>query len=147
MARRAPEKAWLEFMAWCRARRLTPLPAHPWTVAAYARWCEGRHRYPALIMHIRAISRAHLLSCCSPPEHHPTVARTLRLIEARERTRGQRASLFADGDCTPAPTPALDRGEAEPALTPPRPAGRARSSVRAMARQPRLVRRRPRTPS
>ena len=87
MARRAREKAWLEFMAWCRARRLTPLPAHPWTVAAYARWCEGRHLYSVLIAHIRAISRVHLLGCCAPPDRHPIVARTLRLIEARERTR------------------------------------------------------------
>jgi hypothetical protein len=147
MARRAQDKAWLEFMAWCRARRLTPLPAHPWTVAAYARWCEGRHRYPTLITHIRAISRAHLFRCCAPPDRHPTVTRTLRLIEARERTRSHRASLFPDGDCRPGPlpAPALDRGEAEPA--PPRPAGHARAGVRTMAGQPRLVSRRPQTPS
>jgi hypothetical protein len=144
MARRAPEKAWLEFMAWCRARRLTPLPAHPWTVAAYARWCEGRHRYPALITHIRAISRAHLLGCCAPPDHHPVVARTLCLIEARERTRSHRASLFPEDDC--APTPTFDRDEAEPAVKPPRPAERARTGIRAMAGQPRLVSRRPPAP-
>lgn len=142
MARRAQDKAWVEFIAWCRARRLTPLPAHPWTVAAYARWCEGRHRYPAIITRIRAISRAHLLRCCPPPDHHPTVARTLRLIEARERTRSQRASLFSEDDYKPAPLPAADfkRSGTEPAR-------RARTCARAMAGQPRLVSRRPRTPS
>jgi hypothetical protein len=144
MARRAREKAWLDFMNWCRARRLTPLPAHPWTVAAYARWCEGRHRYSILVKHIRVISRAHLLSCCAPPDRHPLVARTLHLIEARERTHGDRASLFPDGDCMPATLiPSFDRGEAELPLTPPRSAGRVR--IRAMT--PRLVSRRPRTPS
>ena len=146
MARRAREKAWLDFMDWCRARQLTPLPAHPWTVAAYARWCEGRYRYSILVKHIRVISRAHLLSCCAPPDRHPMVARTLHLIEARERTRGRRASLFPDGDCMPASlTPSFDRGQAELPLKPPRSAGRA--SVRAMTAQPRLVSRRPQTPS
>jgi hypothetical protein len=146
MARRAQEKAWLDFTAWCRARRLTPLPAHPWTVAAYANWCESRYRYSVLVTHIRVISRAHLLSCCAPPDHHLIVARTLRVIEARERTRSHRASLFPKGDCTPtALTPDFDRGEAKPALKPPWPAGR--SSVRTMAGQPRLVSRRPRAPS
>jgi hypothetical protein len=74
------------------------------------------------------------------------VARTLHLIEARERTRGHRASLFPEGDCRPASiTSAFDRGEAKSPLKPPRPAGRA--SVRAMTGQPRLVSRRPQTPS
>lgn len=142
MARRARDKAWLEFIAWCRARRLTPLPAHPWTVAAYVRWCESRHRYryPALIMHVRAISRAHLLACCAPPDSHPTVTRTLRLIEVRERTRGHRASLFPEGDCALTPVP----GEASPALKPPRAPRRAKTGARAMAAKPRLVSRRPR---
>jgi hypothetical protein len=149
MARRVREKAWLAFIAWCRARRLTPLPAHPWTVAAYVRWCESRHRYPTLVTHLRAISRAHLLACCAPPDGHPTVTRTLRLIEARERTRGHRASLFPEGECaltsTPAPTPAPGRtpDEAAPALKPPRAPRRAKSGARAMAAAPRLVSRRP----
>ena len=146
MAGRAREKAWLEFIAWCRARRLTPLPAHPWTVAAYARWCESRHRYPDLITHIRAISRAHLLKCCAPPDSHPTVTRTLRLIEARERTREVRASLFPDGDCafvSPLVPPPRDLGDPEQALKPPRPPRRAAMRHRAMAGEPPLVSRRP----
>lgn len=98
MAARVREKAWLNFIAWCRARRLTPLPAHPWTVAAYVRWCESRHRFPGVVEQVRAIARAHLLHCCPAPDTHPTVARTLRLVEARERTRAERAALFRDSD-------------------------------------------------
>jgi hypothetical protein len=139
MARRAREKAWLEFIAWCRARRLAPLPAHPWTVAAYVRWCESRHRYATLVTHVRAISRAHLLGCCAPPDRHPTVTRTLRLIEARERTRGHRASLFPEGDCALAPAPA----KAAEGLKPLRAPRRRRAGAGAMAAEPRLVSRRP----
>ncbi len=85
---------WLDFVAWCRARGLKPLPAHPWTLAAYARWCEPRHRYPTIVARVRAIARVHLLKCARSPDRHPTVVRTLALIEARDRHRGSRASLF-----------------------------------------------------
>jgi hypothetical protein len=88
------EKAWSDFAAWCTARGLRALPAHPWTVAAYARWCETRHRYSKIVMHIRAIARAHVLACATSPDRHPTVTRTLRMIEARSRTRASRAALF-----------------------------------------------------
>ena len=144
MARRAREKAWLAFSAWCRARRLTPLPAHPWTVAAYIRWCESRHRYQVVVTHVRAISRAHLLACCAPPDNHPTVLRTLRLLEARECTRGQRAALFPEGVYDPALAPAPGEGSDSPAVKPPRAPRRAKSTPRAMATEPRLVSRRPR---
>jgi hypothetical protein len=88
------EKAWSDFAAWCTTRGLRALPAHPWTVAAYARWCERRHRYSKIVMHIRAIARAHVLACATSPDRHPTVTRTLRMIEARSRTRASRAALF-----------------------------------------------------
>jgi hypothetical protein len=85
---------WLDFVAWCRARGLKPLPAHPWTLAAYARWCEPRHRYPTIMARVRAIARIHLLKCATSPDRHPTVVRTLELIEARERLRTSRSDLF-----------------------------------------------------
>lgn len=140
MARRAREKGWLEFVAWCRARRLTPLPAHPWTVAAYVRWAERRYRLPALITRVRAIARVHLLNCCTPPDSHPTVTRTLRLLEARERTRGHRAALFPENECAPAPAPAKP-------LPGRKASRRGKGGMRTMAVQPRLVSRRPRSAS
>ena len=33
-------KAWDEFVAWCQKRGVSAVPANPWTLAAYARWCE-----------------------------------------------------------------------------------------------------------
>jgi hypothetical protein len=130
MSLRVREKAWADFVSWCAARRLDPLPAHPWTLAAYARWCETRHRYPVLVNRIRAIARAHLLHCASPPDRHPVVARTLRMIEMRERSRPLRGKLFAE--------PAL-----APAETAPPPAERKTAARRTLRSTPPLVSRRP----
>lgn len=135
MTNRANDKAWSEFVAWCRARRLQPLPAHPWTLAAYARWCEVRDRYPGVVRRVRAIARKHVLACQPAPDRHPIVMRTLRLIERRERVREQRSALFPDGSETAVPTPRTGKSAlAEP------------SRRRGLAASPRLVSRRPATP-
>ena len=136
MSARKREKAWTEFVLWCKARGLRALPAHPWTVAAYARWCEARHRYSSILEQIKAIGRAHILACASSPDRHPTVTRTLRTIETRNRSRADRAALF----------PADEIVKAEPAT--PTPARRASlrefRRERALRASPRLVARRPR---
>lgn len=144
MVARIREKAWLDFTAWCRERRLSPLPAHPWTVAAYARWCETRHRFPVVAHRVRAISRAHLLNCCQAPDSHPIVARTLRLIEARERTRDDRASLFDDRTLSPA----SDMQAQQPVKRTRKTAESSprQPSTRRMAVRPPLVRKRPEEP-
>ena len=82
---RVQDKAWRDFVKWCAARSLGSLPAHPWTVAAYARTLEARHRHPAIVKRVRVIARAHLLSGLAPPDKHPLVKRTLRMISARRR--------------------------------------------------------------
>ena len=132
------ERIWSDFSAWCRARGLRMLPAHPWTVAAYARWCENRHHYPAIVARIKAISRAHLLACAAPPDRHPTVTRTLRTIEVRNRTRASRAALFPAEEAAGATSKRMTKpkGEAKPA--------RARRRA-ALRKSPRLVPRRPRS--
>ena len=84
---RVKDKAWRDFVAWCAARSLGSLPAHPWTVAAYARSLEARHRHPAIVKRVKAIARAHLLSGLAPPDKQPLVKRTLRLIRTRRRHR------------------------------------------------------------
>ena len=132
MSARKREKAWSDFADWCETRGLRALPAHPWTVAAYARWCETRHRYPIIVMRIRAIARAHVLACATSPDRHPTVTRTLRTIEARSHTRAGRAALF----------PADEVGQ--DAANPPRRSMRERRRERSMRAAPRLVSRRPR---
>ncbi len=91
-------RAWAHFSAWCRARGLRPLPAHPWTVAAYLRWCEPRLGTARIGHRLKAIARRHFLNKLKSPVRHPTVSRTLRLIERRTRTRGERAALFKPED-------------------------------------------------
>jgi len=89
VTKQGDEKAWSDFVAWCRKRGLSAMPANPWTVAAYARWCERHHRYPVIMRTIRAVARVHRAKSRKRPDRHPTVARTLRLIETRARARGR----------------------------------------------------------
>ena len=131
MTRRVDDTLWTEFVAWCRARGLRPLPAHPWTLAAYARWCERRHRYPGIVKRLRAIARAHVLQCRRPRDRHPTVTRTLRRIEARARAKRLGAALFRAEDFT--------REEAPTAKAPAATAG----ARRVLRSAPPLVRRWP----
>ncbi len=134
MGRRIRERAWRDFERWCRGRGLRALPAHPWTVAAYLRWCEPRHRVTTIVKTLRVIARAHLLDCRKPPDRHPTVKRTLRRIEARWRSRGDRAALFRAEDFT---------GEGTVRVA--KPAADAKTGRRAWSPRatPRLVSRRP----
>ena len=107
---RVRDKAWRDFVKWCAAGSLGSLPAHPWTVAAYARSLEARYRHPAIVKRIRAISRAHLLSGLAPPDKHPLVKRTLRMIGTRRRHL--LAGLFRAEDFlrVPADTAAVSAG-------------------------------------
>ncbi len=102
MTKSSDDKAWNEFVSWCRARGLSALPANPWTLAAYVRWCERRHKYPAIAKTLRAIARVHNSKSRKRPDRHPTVTRTLRLIETRSHTRkkGKDApkALFPEDD-------------------------------------------------
>ena len=129
------ERAWSDFVRWCRARRLKPLPAHPWTVAAYARWCERRRPYHVIVHVIEAIAREHLLRAKRLPHNHPLVARTLRLIEARWLGRRSPSDLFKPLDFT---------GAAAPAAEPPK-TGKARRRIGFRSTPP-LVARRPLPP-
>ena len=122
---------WTEFVAWCRARGLRPLPAHPWTLAAYARWCEPRYRYRGVVKRLRAIVQAHVLQGRKPRDGHPTVTRTLRRIEAGARAKRHGAALFRAEDFT---------GENAPAAKAPAANAGARRVLRSA---PPLVRRRP----
>ena len=102
MTKSSDDKAWNEFVSWCGASGLSALPANPWTLAAYARWCERRQRYPAIAKTLRAIARVHNSKSRKRPDRHPTVTRTLHLIETRSRARkkGKDApkALFPEDD-------------------------------------------------
>lgn len=92
------ERNWVDFVDWCRARRLKSLPAHPWTLAAYARWCDKHYRRSNVSKRIKAIARAHIFFCAASPDRHPTVISTLRAIERQKRSRVDRAALFRSED-------------------------------------------------
>lgn len=93
--RRRTEQAWIEFADWCGRRRLQALPAHPWTVAAFARWCERRMPAARIARWIGIIARVHLMACRPVPDRHPTVRRTLKAIELRQAARRRGAALFS----------------------------------------------------
>lgn len=136
--RRRAEQAWIEFTEWCLRRRLQALPAHPWTVAAFARWCERRMPAARIARWVGVIARVHLMACQPVPDRHPTVRRTLKVIELRQAARRRGAALFSadglveDGD-GPTAAGGTDRAEREG-----RPASR-----RTLRSRPALVPRRP----
>ncbi len=74
------------------------LPAHPWTIAAYFRWCELRKPFHAIEEAGKAIARAHLLQRRGRPHRHRTVKRTLRMIELRAGHRDLYGDLFPEAD-------------------------------------------------
>ncbi|MCP5368554.1 MAG: hypothetical protein H6906_13685 [Hyphomicrobiales bacterium] len=129
-------RLWRDFAAWCVARRLRPLPAHPWTVAAFLRWRATRRRKDPHDAALQAIARAHLLRGLRAPDRHPTVTRTLEVVERQHRERGRRAALFDPADARAAAAPTRPR----PRHRRPRPSARgAAKGRRALRTAPRLV--------
>jgi len=94
--------AWSVFVDWCHNRGLRPLPANPWTVAAYARWCETNHHYQTIVNMVKAIAKEHMRKSRKRPDRHPLVTRTLNLIAKRQEERAedkaQAAALFPEED-------------------------------------------------
>ena len=140
--KRVQEKAWKEFARWCQKRGLNAIPANPWTVAAYAKWCEPRRRFPTIANAIKAIARMHLLSCLRSPDRHPTVRRTLRQIKARAESKGQRADLFRAEDFRRGAAAGEAPGVAQ-ASAKTKPGSPNRRPKRALRSKPKLVSRRP----
>ena len=101
-AKRGDDKAWNEFVSWCGERGLKAVPANPWTLAAYARWSERQHSYPAIAKDIEAIARVHHTKTRKRLDRHPMVTRTLSLIETRAKAKksakDKQAALFPEDD-------------------------------------------------
>lgn len=102
-ARPDEEKAWADFVSWCTGRGLNAVPANPWTLAAYARWLEPHKSYPTITKVFTAIAKVHTTKSRKRPERHPTVTRTLGLIETRAKAKKRaakekRVALFPDDD-------------------------------------------------
>lgn len=112
-------------------------PAHPWTIAAYFRWCEPRKPFAAIEEAHRAIARAHILRRGGRPYRHQTVKRTLRMIELRAKHRGLYGDLFREADFTAAENKGKNKNAAPENR---RSAGRRAQSMR--SRPPLVSRRR-----
>lgn len=161
--RRARDVAWEDFSAWCRGRRLRPLPAHPWTVAAYLRWCESRRRVRTIPSALDAIGERHARRALDRPDRAGVVRRTLHAVAVGAPRKREAAALFRAEDflaldgagaaLPPAEAKARGRGPADDvpanedsdvrALRPPKVRGlRQSSKTRALRATPRLVPRR-----
>ena len=140
-------RTWSEFKRWCASRGLKPLPAHAWTIAAYLRVVDRRAKGEdgarAARHALDVIAREHLLKTARVPTRHPTVQKTLELIERRAHVRPQHAALFDEadilGEAGAVPIEDQDEGEAEE----PGPEPQPRRTRRMLSASPRLKRARP----
>jgi len=94
--KRTQDQAWRAFTEWCTARGLNAVPAHPWTLAAYALALENQEKPDDIRKILHAIAKAHLEKSRSRPDRHPLIERTLQMITMRKQTREQKSELFDD---------------------------------------------------
>jgi len=142
MPLRTHGKSWNEFDRWCQARKLKPLPAHPWTLAAFIRWCEPRHDYAEIVAITKAIARRHLITGHSDPERHAMVQRILAMIKRRISNQHQRSSLFDDDGFNKKEEEIEDGDEAPDLAEEPKKAQAGKRMLRSMRTAPKLVSRR-----
>ena len=82
------DPSWRAFDAWCRRLRLRPLPAHPWTVAAFLRWCDERPGAASVTDAVGAIAAVHMRRRLARPERDDIVRRTIAALERRHLPPG-----------------------------------------------------------
>ena len=80
------DPAWRAFAAWCRRLALRPLPAHPWTVGAFLRWCDEKPGAVAVADAVGVIASVHARRGYGRPERHLIVRRTLVALARRHGT-------------------------------------------------------------
>ena len=102
--------AWDNFVSWCLERGLTAMPANPWTLAAYARWCEPQLSHKDIVRAFKTIFRVHATKSRRRPDRDPLVVNTLKQIEERAKEKKEpkkkAAPLFPDEDILqPGPPP------------------------------------------
>ncbi len=101
--RKQDNTAWDEFVAWCQERGVSAVPANPWTLAAYARWCVPNRSHADIVKAFKTIFRVHNSKTRKRPDRDPLVVSTLAQIETRakkkkERAKDKRKPLFPDDD-------------------------------------------------
>ena len=99
--KRCPTKtnqSWEAFVEWSQPRGLNPLPANPWTVAAYARSMEGKYKPDTIRKRIAQLARIHTQKTRKRLYHHPMVQQTLDIIDRRLENDKRNSGLFTDDD-------------------------------------------------
>ena len=79
--RRAYQSDWRRWSSWCAQRDLSPLPAHPETVAAYLADHAGQLSVATLRRHLATVSKAHSVAGLANPCSTATVQDTMRGIQ------------------------------------------------------------------
>ena len=89
--RRAYARAWRQWIAWCEARTLSPLPADPAAVAAWiADQVESGAAISSVAQRLAAVAVAHRAAGHLPPTHYPQVRAVLRGARRRVGTAPKR---------------------------------------------------------
>jgi len=102
--------AWHAFVSWCTERGLAAVPANPWTLSAYARWCEPQLAHKEIVRTFKTIFRVHATKTRRRPDRDPMVINILKQIEDRakekKRPKEKTVPLFPDSDILrPEPPP------------------------------------------
>ena len=140
--RAVTNKAWEQFVEWCQSRGLNPVPANPWTVAAFARWSESTHRPAAIRKLVAGIAQIHEGKTRKRLERHPLVERTLAMIDAKAEAAKSSSKLFEDDDFLDDEKPKANRKAAKPKVQKTLATKRKASGPGGLSAQPRLVSRR-----
>jgi len=88
---------WRAFCEWCESQNLSPVPAAPETVAAFAAHCAATLKVGSIQRRLNAIAEAHKALGLESPTHRAIVANTMKGIR---RTKGtaptQKAATLID---------------------------------------------------
>lgn len=100
MAARRTSTAWQDFVLWCQHQNLKPVPANPWTLAAFLRHCENDHPPSVIERRMRTIGAVLYEKSRKRPDRDPLVLRTLERVKENhaKRRRKPEPALFEEKD-------------------------------------------------
>ena len=130
--------AWDEFVAWCIAKSLNPLPAHPWTLAAYIRTLEEHMSPPNIRKHLADVSKAHAEKSKKRPERDPLIGKTIEIIEKRAEKTALKAKKLDDEDLSDPTAPKTKKSKKSAKKKADGPKAKS-TSTRSMRATPKLV--------
>ena len=130
--------AWDEFVAWCIAKSLNPMPAHAWTLAAYIRTLEGNMNPVQIRKHLADVAKAHAEKSKKRPERDPLIAKTIEIIEKRAEKKDLKAKKLDDEDLSDPTAPKTKKSKTPNKKKADSPKAKS-TSTRSMRATPKLV--------